>query len=194
MDPVSPIEKATLPTLRRTDPEFQSLLALLIEVLRKELRLHERVLEAARLRRAMRRSPGQGPLDAALRTEKELILNAALMERDRLSLITELGQILDHPNPPCLRLAELIHHAASEHQDELLDLREDFRDLADAFDDVNAVEPSFAYHRDQNIRLYVTPTRARSVLESCASAPAAKTRSEGPSGVPLAGDSWKKGA
>ena len=80
--------------------------------------------------------------------------------------MTELGQILNHPAPSRLRLAELVLYACPEGRDELLDLREDFRDLADAFEDLSGVEPLFSRHNAGQIRLFLTPPRSEYGEES----------------------------
>lgn len=146
------------------DAEFQGLLDQLVKTMREELRQHLRFADAVRRRRSFRLGPGPNQMDSILRAEREAITGVVTMERDRIALVTELGQILGHPVPSRLRVAEILLHAAPENRDELLDLRDDFRDLADQLDDLVAVNPAFSRHRNENVCLYVTPSRSEACL------------------------------
>jgi hypothetical protein len=142
----------------RTDHrELQDLICQLIETLHQELHQHQRLLGAVRHRKTG--APAGEGHDLLLRGEKEILADIATVERDRISLLTELGQILGHPTPSRLRIAELILHANPEGRDELLDLRDDFRDVADELETLTAVEPTFERHRVGQIRLYLRPSR-----------------------------------
>jgi len=152
-------------SLRGHDAEFQGLIAQLLDTMRQELRQNRRLLDVVRQRKGARLGQTGATVDSLLRAERELLSNAVTVERDRISLLTELGQLLGHPSPSRLRVAEIILHSSPENRDDLLDLRDEFRDVADELDDLNSVEPLFARQRRERIRLYVTPSRSAVLLE-----------------------------
>ncbi|MBI4601947.1 MAG: flagellar export chaperone FlgN [Planctomycetes bacterium] len=150
--------------MRPQSPEFQRLIARLVETLREELRQNQRLLEVVRRKKEALASPRRESVEGLLRVEREVITNAVMMERDRIALVTELGEILGRSDPSRLRLAEVLLYASSEDRDEILDLRDDFRDIADELDDLASSGCAFTRHRKENVRLYVTPSRSRSLI------------------------------
>ncbi len=150
------------------DREFQGLITQLVETLQEEVRQHQRLLKVVRKKKDAFLSEVPEELDSLLRVEREMLTNAVAVERDRIALVTELGQWLGHAHPARLRLAELILHADAESRDELLDLREEFRDVADELDDLVSADPIFTRHRKEQVRLYVTPSRSKTLLGAVA--------------------------
>jgi hypothetical protein len=145
--------------MKPSDTEFQALISGLVRALREELRQTRRLRDIVREKKAVRVRNVPHDLEAILRREREVVSDLATVERDRIALLTEVGQLLCHPTPSRLRIAELVHHAFPEDRDELLDLRDEFRDVADEIDDLSSVEPLFTQHRQDQVRLYVTPGR-----------------------------------
>jgi hypothetical protein len=145
--------------MQAIDPAFQDMLTRLVATLREEARQNQRLLNVVRRKKEHLLGGRHEEMENLLRAEKEALTDVVTMERDRVELMAELGQSIGHPHPTRLRIAELVLHADPENRDELLDLREEFRDLADEMDDLVAVEPIFTRHRQDNVRLYVSPSR-----------------------------------
>lgn len=146
------------------DRELQALIRRLVDTLQEELRQHQRLTRVVRRKKEARLGSTDQELDSLLRIERELITNAVTVERDRIALVTELGQTINHPQPSRLRIAEILLYAAPECRDELLELRDEFRDVADELDDLALVEPLFATQRQEQVRVYAVASRSRSVL------------------------------
>jgi hypothetical protein len=167
--------------MKTSGTEFQALISDLVQTLREELRHHRRLRDVLREKKAGRLERVPRDLEVLLRREREVVTDLAMVERDRIALLTEVGQLLGHPTPSRLRIAELVLHAYPEDRDELLDLREEFRDVADEIDDLAAVDPLFARHRQDQVRLYVSPGRWTSLA---AAPPATGTARRGRQAVP----------
>lgn len=150
--------------MKSHDREFQALIRRLVQTLQEELRQNQRLIRLVRRKKETRLAAVPEDLDGLLRSERELITNAVTVERDRISLVTELGELIDHPQPSRLRIAEILLYAEAECRDELLDLRDEFRDIADELDDLTAVDPLFAMQRNDQVRVYATASRSMAVL------------------------------
>ena len=145
--------------MRQDDSEFQAIIAQLVDTLQEELRQNHRFLRVIRRKKETLLREAHHELDSILRSEKEVVTDMVTVERDRIQLLNEVGQVLGHPQPTRLRIAEIVLHADPENRDELLDVREELRDVADELEDLNSVEPLFSKHRQDNVRLYVSPNR-----------------------------------
>jgi hypothetical protein len=145
--------------MRVDNREFEDLVFQLIETLHQELHQHRRLLDVVHRKKQSFVSGRLDLLRGLHDVEKEVLADLVTVQRDRISLLAELGQILGHPSPSRLRIAELIGHASPEGRDELLDLRDDFRDLADELEGLAYVEALFSRHHVGQIRLYVAPPR-----------------------------------
>lgn len=145
--------------MRQDNTEFQAILAQLVETLQEELRQNHRFLRVLRRKKETLLREAHHELDSILRIEKEVLTDLVTVERDRIQLLTQVGEVLGHAQPTRLRIAEIVLHADPENRDELLDIREELRDVADELEDLNSVEPLFSKHRQDNVRLYVSPKR-----------------------------------
>ena len=144
--------------------EVEALIASLVETLNEEVRHHRRLRDVVRRKKEGLVRGSSQEIELLLRREREVVTDLATVERDRIALLTEVGQNLGHPSPSRLRIAEIVLHARPEDRDELLDLRDEFRDLADELDGLNAVEPRFSRHQQDHVRLYVSPRRWKDML------------------------------
>jgi hypothetical protein len=129
--------------LRRTTPnappgDLDAMLRNLTCLLDEELKHTRRLAHWMRLRLKAQTQSDPRCVDVLIDSEREVLLNLVLVERDRIASLTEIGQLLGHRHPSRLRLAELILHCPAEQRDELLDLREEFRDLADDIERLGA--------------------------------------------------------
>ena len=152
-------------TMKRDSKEFQGLIEQIVRTLREELRHHRRFRDLVREKKELviRQAPQE--LECLYRKQREVVNDLVILQRDRIALLTEIGQHLGHPSPSRLRIAELVLHAHPEDRDELLDLRDEFRDVADDLDDLGAVEPLFSRHGQDHVRLYVSPRRAKDLAQ-----------------------------
>ena len=164
--------------------ELDTLIEQLIETLHQELYQHRRFLAVVRRRKEALASGNHPGAQALHATEKEVLADVVTFERERIALVTELGEILGHPRPARLRIAELVLHSSPEGRDELLDLRDEFRDLADEHEALTAVEPLFSRHYAGQVRLYMAPSRAGSALGDDLVPAEAESRSGSSSGKP----------
>ena len=151
--------------MKTNDAEVQDLISQLLETMRVELHQNQRFLRTVRSKKEAVVTEAPVDLETLMHVEREMVTNVVTMERDRISVLTALGQVLGHADPSRLRVAEIILHTGPENRDELLDLREEFRDVADELDDLSSVAPIFARHRKDKLRLYVTPSRSMAVLQ-----------------------------
>jgi hypothetical protein len=137
------------------DPDFHELVTSLIDTLQEESRQNQRYLRVVRRKKAAIGRGARNELDGIFRTEKEVLADCVTIERDRVSLLLALGECIGGERPRRLRLAELMLYANPDARDELLDLREDFRDVADELEALSGVESRFARHVSGNMRLYL---------------------------------------
>lgn len=137
------------------DEDFHELVTSLIDTLQEESRQTQRFLRVVRRKKDAIGRGAHNELDGIFRTEKEVLADCVTIERDRVSILLALGECLGGEGPRRLRLAELMLYANPEARDELLDLREDFRDVADELEALSGVESRFARHVSGNMRLYL---------------------------------------
>ncbi len=144
------------PTPLRMNDDFHELVSTLVDILQEESRQNQRFLRVVRRKRAAIGRGAHNELDGIFRSEKEVLADCVTIERDRVSILLALGECLgERRGRRRLRLAELVIYASPEARDELLDLREDFRDVADELEALSAVECRFARHISGNMRLYL---------------------------------------
>jgi len=78
-------------------------------------------------------------------------------ERERVAALTEIGEALGVSEPARMRIAHLVFYVSCDQRDELLDVREDLRDVADELDEVYSWGGSFDLHRFGRVNLYISP-------------------------------------
>ena len=137
------------------DPDFHELVSSLIDTLQEESRQNQRFLTVVRRKKAALGRGAHNELDGIFRTEKEVLADCVTIERERLAISLALGECLGGSGPRRMRLAELMLYASPDDRDELLDLRDDFRDVADELEALSGVESRFARHVSGNMRLYL---------------------------------------
>lgn len=141
------------------NPALRGMIAQLLETLREELRQNRRLVRLVRRKKVSLLRDAYNELDSILRAEREAVMDAATLERDRIQLFAQLGQVLGHPEPTRLRIADLAPHAEPGQREELLEIREELRDLAAELEDLASVEPLFTRGSQDNVRLFVSPSR-----------------------------------
>ncbi len=142
-------------TRSENDAAFADLVADLIGVLHQELRHNHKLLQLLHAKKLVETESAEFETSRLLRQEKEVLGDCVTFERERRMLLLALGEHITarigHPT----RIAELVGYCSPEARDELLDLREEFRDLADELEALSAVEARFVRHASGNIRLYL---------------------------------------
>lgn len=148
------------------DPALRSMIAQLVDTLREELRQNRRLVRIVRRKKVSVLREALNELDAILRAEREVLVDVAMVERDRIQLVAQLAQVLGAPHPTRFRIAELAPHADPAAREELLEIREELRELASELEELGSVEPLFTRHSQDNVRLYVSPSRWKRGLEA----------------------------
>lgn len=142
-------------TTPSTDGAFHELVTSLIDTLQEENRQNQRFLRVIRRKKELIGRGAYNELDGIFRSEKEILADCVTVERDRVAILQALGECIGRDRPRRLRLAELMLYASPEARDELLDLRDDFRDVADELEALAGVETRFERHVSGNMRLYL---------------------------------------
>ena len=156
-------EKERRNLMKADDPVVQDIISQIIEILREEYRHNRRLLQIVRRKKEVQLREAYNEVEPLLRAEREVVTDLVVLERDRIQLVAELGEVLEHPRPRPLRVAEIVLYANPDHRDELIDIRDELRDIADELDSLGAVEPLFTRHRQDQVRLYVSPERWESL-------------------------------
>jgi len=145
--------------------EVAELTASLIGVLQQELRQNQRLLRVIHARKAAVARGALYELDSFLRSEKEILADCVTFERERTSILRALSETIRGTSAG-MRLAELIGYSWPEHRDELLELREEFRDVAEELEALSGVETRFARHSAGRIRLYLPESEVSKFTEA----------------------------
>jgi hypothetical protein len=138
-------------------PELNEKVGCLIGLLREQLRYSRRV--AALVKRRVQASAA-GRLherNACLELQRDVLQDYYLVERERQTLLTEIGLLLGVDRPQRLRLAQLVIYCEPEDRDELLDVREELRDVADALESLRAWGGRLDHHANGRIALFLAP-------------------------------------
>ena len=159
-------EKERRNLMKADDPLVQDIISQIIEILREEHRHNQRLLRIVRRKKEVQLREAYNEVEPLLRAEREVVTDLVVLERDRIQLVAELGEVLEHPRPRRLRVAEIVLYANPDYRDELIDIRDELRDIADELDNLGAVEPLFTRHRQDQVRLYVSPERWENLEES----------------------------
>ncbi len=142
-------------TLTASDLEFKNLIEQLIDILEQHVRHHRGLLEIMdRKKKAMiQMKPDE--LEKILDLEREAIGAVGVVEEERIHLTAAISKALGSPKGGGMRLAELVQYIGEDYQEELLDLREELRDIADAMDRLNQINRTLAMHSLDHLHLYI---------------------------------------
>ena len=149
-------EPSLQPTLHQTtSAEFDAMVDTLIGLLGELDKASRRT--AALIRRRFD-AAARGDLDTferCLEIQGEALTDLMMAERERVASLTEIGLSIGHRRPSRLRLAELVLYVSPERRDELLDVRECLRNVADDLDRLDPTAPRFRRSRSDAMSLYV---------------------------------------
>ncbi len=141
---------------REMDTDVYDMVETLIGLLHQEYKSVLRVATLVKKRLTADARHDFSCREACLDVENEALLEFVLVERERIAALTEIGLALGLSRPSRLRIAELVFHVTPELRDELLDVREDLRDLADELDGLRAASGSLEYHNLGRVTLYTS--------------------------------------
>jgi len=139
--------------LRRDLAEMVDTMARVLDELR---RVSARLVCLLRARLDASRSGDLDTLASCFEHEREVLVDFVLAERERVACLTEIGLTLGHRSPSRLRIAELILYLDCAQRDELLDLREALRDVADEVDALVAATHRLQHLRSGRMSLYIS--------------------------------------
>ena len=146
----------TLPESTSTQDELVfELTDTLIAVLHQELHQNRRLLRVIHQKKAILAAGDQFELEPILRNQKAILADCVTYERERNAILLALSGHIHGDGAKPMRLAELIGFSDPEVRDELLELREEMRDLADELEALTGVACRFARHISGNMRLYM---------------------------------------
>lgn len=133
----------------------------LIAILETHARLHRRLLEILRAKRSATIDARVDELDGIIESERIAFEAVAASERQRLAQAVEIGESLGFGRGRRVRLLDLIGLVGEDHQEVLLDLRDDLRDIADAIDDAIRLNRTLVLHSLDNVHLFLSRDRAK---------------------------------
>ncbi|MBI4585795.1 MAG: flagellar protein FlgN [Planctomycetes bacterium] len=142
-------------TLTASDLEFKNLIEQLIDVLKLHIKHHRGLLEIMDRKKKAMISMKREELEKILDLEREVIGAVGVVEEERIHLTAAISKALGSPKGGAMRLAELIQHVGEDYREELLDLREEMRDIADAMDCLNQINRTLAMHSLDHLHLYI---------------------------------------
>jgi hypothetical protein len=158
-------------TLGTSEPEFQGMVETLTALLREQLKRTEVVSRLLRKRLEAEARGDLLELEACLEEQAAALFDLVMVERERIAALAEIGLALGHRQPSRMRLAELIHYLSPESRDELLDIREELRDVADLMQGLSNQGSKLERHRLGRVTLYLTPAMAARMGGDCPSLP-----------------------
>lgn len=144
-------------TITSTPREIRGAVATLGRLLEEQTRYLRQVTELVRERVLAHRRGDPSTVLACLEVEKEALTAYVLAERERIAALTRIGLALEHRRPSRLRLAELIFYVDPDTRDDLLEIREEIRDLADELERLRAQARCLRHHVVGPVTLFVTP-------------------------------------
>ena len=138
-----------------SDLEFKDLIERLIDTLRLHVKHHRNLLDIMERKKKAMIQMSQQEIELILDLEREAIGAVGIIEEERLQIMRAVSEALGSPKGPAMRLAELVHYVGEDYQEELLDLRDEIRDVADSMDCLNKVNRTLVMHSLDHLHLYI---------------------------------------
>ena len=127
----------------------------LVEVLKGHLKGHRRLLQAMEKRRKARAEGDVEVVEQALAEERVAVEAIALGDEERATATARVAKALGFAPGRRMRLLDLIQLVGEEHRDELLDLRDELREVADALDGLNHLSRTLVLHSEERANLFL---------------------------------------
>ncbi|MBN1422658.1 MAG: flagellar protein FlgN [Planctomycetes bacterium] len=100
-------------------------------------------------------------LESAVDAERRLIDAIGDLEGRRIERTAAAGRLIGHPRPTAMRMRELIPYIEDDQAQELLELRDSIRAVADRLDRLNALARTLASHSIDHIRVFLAVARGQ---------------------------------
>lgn len=127
----------------------------LTSILDLELQHSRKLAETLRCRVEAEDRDDFNEREQCLVTEKALMNNLVMIDRERVAAVGELSLALGCRREKPMRIAELILYVEPEYRDELLDVRDLLRDCADEIESLNAANSRFQRFSAAGMDLYL---------------------------------------
>jgi len=129
----------------------------LLSALREQLHYAQRVAALAK-RRAQAVAAGRlHERDLCLDLQREVLQDYFLVERERIACLAEIGLLLGSERPSRVRIAQLVLFVEPEQRDELLEVRESLRDVADCLESLRAWGGRLDHPSAGRVTLFIEP-------------------------------------
>ena len=164
------------------------MVTVLAGVLGEELKQSERLVRLLRDRLEAELRGDEDRVVYSLEVEREVLTDLVLYERERIACLEEIGLTLGHRQPDRLRIAELSLYTPHDLRDELLELRDRMRDVADELDGIHHAGARMSCRRSGTIRLFTRrpPSNPRRPDDESASTSCSRREIDGDLHHPIA--------
>ncbi len=128
----------------------------LVRILEIHVGLHRDLLEIMKAKQTAMVQAETDLLQDIAEAERTAISAISDSERLRIQATAEVGQALGFPGTGRPRLLDIVQVCDEAHRDDLLDLREDLRDVADAMERVNRLNRTLVLHSLEHVHLFLS--------------------------------------
>jgi flagellar biosynthesis/type III secretory pathway chaperone len=127
----------------------------LVAILKGHLKNHRRLLEVMEKKRQACVRVQIEELEEAVAQERVAVEGIAQTEEERIEATAPLAEALGFSGGSRMRLLDLIQLVGEDHREELLDLRDELRDVADAMDRLNRLNRTLVLHSLEHVHLFL---------------------------------------
>jgi len=100
-------------------------------------------------------------IESTVDFERGLIDRIGEIEGRRIERTAEAGKLIGHPRPTAMRMRELIPYVEDDQAEELLEIRDSIRAVADRLERLNALARTLASHSIDHIRVFIAMARGQ---------------------------------
>ena len=142
-------------TLQIDTVDFRQRVDKLIEVLHVHIDNHSQLAEILEEKKSALVKMKYEDLKNLMEREKIAIGRVGDIERERIELTDELAVFLGRDEGSTIRIVELVMIVGEDHRDELLEIRDEIRNVADRIDRVNKLNGSLVMQSLEDIHLFI---------------------------------------
>jgi flagellar biosynthesis/type III secretory pathway chaperone len=128
----------------------------LCETLDRLRELHEELLEVLAAKEEALVSVQLGELSSARAEEETLLHRVVEEEKQRLLLTEEIGDLIDHADPPAVRVQEMLGHLPADLAERLAESRDLLRDAAARLGRQNRTNRALIEHSLGHIQVFLS--------------------------------------
>lgn len=133
---------------------FRHLVSRLIDVLGLLCRHHRSLVEILGQKKAAMVRLEHDDLEMILDLEREIVGSIGSVEEERIEVTRDIARSLGMPGDR-IRLRELVMHVGDEFQEDLIDLRDDLRDIADEIEKLNQHNRTLAVYSLEHVNFHI---------------------------------------